>query len=184
MDGTTVNIIDPVACVPGMNDIPKVLSIPTLATLIWRETYAAGRIPARALAMVGVLTSPPASLVKSQVCHYNSVEHCMEALDLHVYLLAILIQQGCELIDDDPRGQSIVCRPGLNLLALPHDLADFFMECSRPISESVMACQTLPVELGVVPPGGGTILNFSLGRSRVILPASVSLPSRLVSFSV
>jgi hypothetical protein len=89
--------------------------------------------------MVGVLTSPPVSSVMGQVRHCGSVKHCMEELDLCIYFLAILRQQGCELIDDDPRGQGIVCRRAVNLLALPLDLADFFVEHPRLIPESLSA---------------------------------------------
>jgi hypothetical protein len=39
-----------------------------------------------------------------------------------------LKQQGCESIDDDSGGQGIVCRRAVNLLALPLDPVDFFME--------------------------------------------------------
>jgi hypothetical protein len=81
----------------------------------------------------------------------------MEVLDLRVYLLVVLRQQWLELIDYDPRGQSIVCRRAVNLLAFPLDLADFFVKHPRLIPELVTACRTLPVELGVVPLGGGTI---------------------------
>jgi hypothetical protein len=95
----------------------------------------------------------------------------MEALDLHVYLLNVLRTQRHELIDDDQRGQSIVCRRAVNLLALPLDLANFFVNRLRPIPESFSAIRSLPVELHVVSPRGGTILSFTLERSQVILPA-------------
>jgi hypothetical protein len=133
--------------------------------------------------MVGVLTSPPASLVKGWVRHCSGIKHCMEVLDLHAYLLAIHRQQGRELIDDDLGGQSIVCSCAVNLLTLPLDLTDFFMKRLRPIPESVMACRTLLVELGVVPPRGDIILSFILRRSRVILLTLISLSSHLVSLT-
>jgi hypothetical protein len=50
----------------------------------------------------------------------------------------------------------------INLLALPLDPADFFVKHPRPIPELFLAYQTLPVELGVVPYGGDTILRFIL----------------------
>jgi hypothetical protein len=130
--------------------------------------------------MVGVLTSPPASLVKGWVCHCSGVKHCMEVLDLRVYLLAIHRQQGHELIDDDLGGQSIVCSRAVNLLTLPLDLTDFFMKLLRSIPESVMACRTLSVELGVMPPRGDIIFSFILGHSQVILLNLMSLSRHLV----
>jgi hypothetical protein len=78
----------------------------------------------------------------------------------YTYLLIVLWQQGCELVDYDPRGQIIVCRRAINLLALPIDLADFFVKCPRPRLESDVLGWTLTVELGVVLPRGGTILIF------------------------
>jgi hypothetical protein len=107
----------------------------------------------------------------------------MEALDLRVYLLAIHRQQGRELIDDDPGGQSIVCRHVVNLLSLQLDPPNFFVKRPRLIPESVMACRTLLIELGVVPPRGDIILSFILGRSRVILLTSMSLSSHLVGIT-
>jgi hypothetical protein len=75
----------------------------------------------------------------------------MEALDKCLYLLAILMQQGHELIDYDLGGQSIVCRHAVNLLALPLNPTDFFVKSPRLIPESFSACRTLLFELGVVP---------------------------------
>jgi hypothetical protein len=112
--------------------------------------------------MVEVLTSPPISMVKGWVSHCSSVQHCTEVLDLHVYLLTALRQQGPELVDDHPEGQGIVCRHVINLLALPLDLAKFFMEHPKLIPESFLACWALLVELGVVSPRGGIILSFIL----------------------
>jgi hypothetical protein len=71
----------------------------------------------------------------------------------------------------------------VNLLALPLDQANFFVKRPRLISESFSANRSLPVELGVVSPGGGTILSFILECSQVILLASVSLPGYLVNLS-
>jgi hypothetical protein len=117
--------------------------------------------------MVGVrvLTSPPVSSVQGRVRHRSNVQHRMEALDLHVYFLTILRQQGHELIDKDPGGQSIVCMRAGNLLTLTLDPKKIFMKCLRSMPESFSACQTLPVELGEVPYGGGTILSSILKRS-------------------
>jgi hypothetical protein len=64
------------------------------------------------LVVVRVLTPPPVSVIKGQV------NHCMEAFDLHAYLLAVFRQQGCELVDDHPQGQGVVCRRVVNLLTL------------------------------------------------------------------
>jgi hypothetical protein len=83
--------------------------------------------------MARVLTLPPVPSMKGRVCHCSSVKHCMEALDPCIYLFAILRHQGHELIDYDPRGQSIVCRRVVNLFALPQDLVNFFVKRPRPI---------------------------------------------------
>jgi hypothetical protein len=115
--------------------------------------------------MVVTMTSHPISSVKDRVCHGGSVKHCMKALDLWIYLLTILRQQGCELIDDDPGGQCVVCRRAVNLLALPLDPANFLMEPQRPILESFSPSRSVPVKLAVVSPGGDTILSFIFRRS-------------------
>jgi hypothetical protein len=107
----------------------------------------------------------------------------MEALDLRVFLLTVPWQQGRELVDYDPRGQSIVHRCAVNLLALPLDPTDFFVERPGPILESVTTSQTLSIKLGVVPPGGGSILSFILRRPRVILPASMPFLGCLVGLT-
>jgi hypothetical protein len=119
----------------------------------------------QALAMIGVMNSPPISSLKGRARHCSSVKHGMEALDLRVNLLTILMQQGRELIEDDPGGQGVACRCAVNLLALPLDPSNFFMKHLRPILESFLATQTLSIQLGVVPPGGSTILCFILGCS-------------------
>jgi hypothetical protein len=71
---------------------------------------------------------------------------------LYVYLFAVLGQQRSELVDYDPRGQSVVCWRVVDLLALPLNPAEFLMKGSRPVSESVAPRWAMPVELGVVPP--------------------------------
>jgi hypothetical protein len=40
--------------------------------------------------MVGVLTSPPITMVKGRVCHCDRIKRCMETLDLCVYLFVVL----------------------------------------------------------------------------------------------
>jgi hypothetical protein len=88
--------------------------------------------------MVGILTSPPVSLMKAWVCHGGRVKYCIEVLDLCSYLLTDLKQQGCELIDDDPQGQGVVCKRTVNLLTLPLDPAEFFVEHPRSIPKSFL----------------------------------------------
>jgi hypothetical protein len=94
----------------------------------------------------------------------------MKVLDLQIYLLIVLRQQGHEKIDYDPRGQSIVCRCAVDLLTLPLDPAHFFVKRLRPIPESIMIYQ---LNLGWCSPRDGTILIFILGLTWVILLASV-----------
>jgi hypothetical protein len=145
-------VLDHITSIPSTKDVSKVLSNPDLATLIQGERYATGRVPTLDLAIVEVLTSPPASLVKGWVHHYSGAKHCIEVLDLCVYLLVVLRQQERELINYDSGGQSIVCKRAVNLLTLPLDPAGLFLKRLRPILESVMTCWTLPVERGVCPP--------------------------------
>jgi hypothetical protein len=76
-----------------------------------------------------------------------------------------------------------VCRRAVNLLTLPLNLVDFFVKHSEPSLEPIAVARTLTVELGVVAPGGGTTLNFLLGRPQVILLASVPFSGCLVGFS-
>jgi hypothetical protein len=102
--------------------------------------------------MVRVLTSPFISSVKAWVHHGGCVKHCIDVLDMCDYLLAVLRQQGCELIDDDPGGQGVVCRRAVNLLTLPLNLVEFFVECPRSVPESLSTRRSLPVEHGVVSP--------------------------------
>jgi hypothetical protein len=110
--------------------------------------------------MVGVLTLPPISSVKSRAGHGGSVKHCMEVLDPCVYLLVVCREQGCELIDVDRGGQGVVCKHVVNMLTLPQDPANFLMEHSRPIPESFSASQSVPAKLGVVSPRADTILSL------------------------
>jgi hypothetical protein len=48
----------------------------------------------RALAMVEVLSSPPNSSVKGRVHHCGDIKHCIEVLELCIYFLVVLRQQG------------------------------------------------------------------------------------------
>jgi hypothetical protein len=43
--------------------------------------------------MIGILILPLVPLVKGQVHHCGHVKHCMEALDLCIYLFTVLRQQ-------------------------------------------------------------------------------------------
>jgi hypothetical protein len=115
-----------------------------------------------ALVMVVILTSPPAPMIKGRVRHCGCVKYCMETLDLCIYLFAVLRQQRSELVNDHPGGQGIVSRCVVDLLALPLDPADFLVKHPREILESLLSCGVVPVVLGVMPPGGGTILSFIL----------------------
>jgi hypothetical protein len=74
-----------------------------------------------ALAMVGILTSPPVPIVKDRVRHCGRVKHCMETLDLCIYLFVVLRRQRSGLVDDHPSGQGIVGRHVVDLLAMPLD---------------------------------------------------------------
>jgi hypothetical protein len=115
--------------------------------------------------MVGILTSHPASWVQGWVRHCGGIKLRIEALDLRINLLAVLSSQVLELVDYDLRGQSIVCRRAVNLLALPLDSTDFFMKHPGLILESVMACRMLPVELGVAPLKAAPFSALSLDTS-------------------
>jgi hypothetical protein len=79
---------------------------------------------------------------------------------LQVYFCVVLGQQVHQLINYGPIGQSIVHRRAVDLLALPLDAAEFFLQGARMTSESVSVSRALPVELGMVSPEGGTVLYF------------------------
>jgi hypothetical protein len=72
----------------------------------------------------------------------------MEPLDLQIHFFTILGQQRREFVNSGLRGQSIVGRRVVDLLALPLDPAEFLLECSGSISE----LRVMLIELGVVPP--------------------------------
>jgi hypothetical protein len=114
-----------------------------ISAVLNRRCYAAGRVPARALAVARVLTLPPVSLIKGRVNHYSHVQHCMEVLDLRIYFLTVFRQQGCELVDDHPGNQGIVCRRAVNLLALKLDLAEFITNRLRTVLEFSLGNLTL-----------------------------------------
>jgi hypothetical protein len=52
-------VLDPIASVPTVDDVLSIPCAMTLTTFIRRMWEADGWVPARALAMFGVLTSPP-----------------------------------------------------------------------------------------------------------------------------
>jgi hypothetical protein len=76
-----------------------------------------------------------------------------------------------------------VCSRAVNLLVLPLDSTDLLVKRPSPIPELFLVCRPLPVELGVVPPGGSTTLSFILERSRVSLGVSFWLPCQLLGLS-
>jgi hypothetical protein len=56
----------------------------------------------RAWAVVRILTLPSLSALGNQVLNDSCIQHGLEALDLHVDLLTVLGQQGCQLVDNHP----------------------------------------------------------------------------------
>jgi hypothetical protein len=76
----------------------------------------------------------------------------MEPLDLQIHFFTILGQQRREFVNSGLRGQSIVGRRVVDLLALPLDPAEFLLECSGSISELLSVDRAMLIELGVVPP--------------------------------
>jgi hypothetical protein len=84
----------------------------------------------------------------------------MEPLNLQIYLFTFLRQQRRELVDDSPRGQSIVGRCVVDLPSLPLDLVEFLLKHPLLISESLSIDRATSIELGVVPSGGSAIPGF------------------------
>jgi hypothetical protein len=62
------------------------------------------------------------------VLNDSHIQHGFEVLDLRVDLLAVLRQQGYQLVNDHPRVQGIVCWRAVDLLSLILDLAEFLMD--------------------------------------------------------
>jgi hypothetical protein len=122
--------------------------------------------------MVGVLTSPPASLVKGWVCHCSGVKHRVKLLDLQVYIFTVFGQQRHKLVDYDSGDQRVVCRRAVDLLALSLDLAKFLMKRLGPISEPLSARWETSIEHGVVPPRGSTILSLLIRLPQAIMLVS------------
>jgi hypothetical protein len=85
--------------------------------------------------MVRILTSPTVPMVKGQVRHCGHVKHCMEMLNLCIYLLAVLRQQRSELVDDHLGGQGTVARRAIDLLALPVNPTGFLVKHPRVVLE-------------------------------------------------
>jgi hypothetical protein len=72
----------------------------------------------RAWVVVRVLTPPSVSVLGGRVLTDSRIQHGLEVLDLCVDLLAIFRQQGCQLVDDHPQGQGIMCRHAVDLLSV------------------------------------------------------------------
>jgi hypothetical protein len=119
--------------------------------------------------MVKILISPPVPLIKSRVRHCGCIKHCMEALDLCIYLFTVLRQHRSQLVEDHPGCYGIAGRHVVDMLILTLDPAYFLVERPRVVLESLSSCRALPVVLGVMPPRGATILSLILLCSRVIL---------------
>jgi hypothetical protein len=61
-----------------------------------------GRVLVQTWAVVRILTLPSISMLGGWVLINSRIQHGLEVLDLCVDLLAILRQQGCQLVDDHP----------------------------------------------------------------------------------
>jgi hypothetical protein len=61
-----------------------------------------GRVLVQTWAVVRILTLPSISMLGGLVLINSRIQHGLEVLDLCVDLLAILRQQGCQLVDDHP----------------------------------------------------------------------------------
>jgi hypothetical protein len=96
----------------------------------------------------------------------------MKSLVLQVYLFAILGQQRHEFVNYGPSGQIIVSRSAINLLALPLDPAEFFMERPGLISKPLSASRATLIELRVVHPRSSTIPGFIIRVPGAITPIS------------
>jgi hypothetical protein len=98
----------------------------------------------------------------------------MELPNLQFHFFTVLGQQRHELVDYGLRGQSIVGRCVVNLLAMTLDPVKFFLECLGSISEPISTSKMASIEYGVLPPpprGGAIPMLF------ICVPGATALVS-------
>jgi hypothetical protein len=74
----------------------------------------------------------------------------MELPDLQVHFLTVLGHQRREFINYGPTGQSIVGQREIDLLTMPLNPSEFFLECPGSISEPISTTWVTLNEFGVV----------------------------------
>jgi hypothetical protein len=85
------------------DDVMQVTVIPvspSVTFLRWSQTT--GRVPSQILLMVRIQTPHITATLGNRVHHGCCVQHCLEALNMHVDFFIIFRQMGCELIDEHP----------------------------------------------------------------------------------
>jgi hypothetical protein len=120
-------VFNSVAHVSIVDDITQVSPVPISIALLWWSDVAS-RVPMLAWAVVSVLTPPSVSMFRGRVLNDSYIHHGLEVLNLRIDLFIVFRQQGCQLIDDHPRGQGIVCRRAVDLLSLILDPVEFLTD--------------------------------------------------------
>jgi hypothetical protein len=120
------NSVEHISATDNITQVPVVLVL--FSTVLLQGSDVAGRVSAWALAVVRILTLTPVSMCKGRVNHGRCVQHCLEALDLRIDLLAIFRQQGGKLINDHPRNQGILRRSAVDLFSLVFNLVKFITD--------------------------------------------------------
>jgi hypothetical protein len=85
------------------DDVVQVMVIPVsplVAFLRWSQTT--GRVPSQILSVVRILTPHITATLGNRVHYGCCVQHCLEALNMHVDFFIVFRQVGCELIDEHP----------------------------------------------------------------------------------
>jgi hypothetical protein len=122
-------VFNPVACISVVDDVAKILTIPvssSIAFLRWTET--ACRVPVTTLPVVTLMTSCFVITVESQVNHGCCIQHHLEVLHVCINFFVVLWQVGCQLIDEHPSDQGVMCQSAVDLLPLVLDLINFLMD--------------------------------------------------------
>jgi hypothetical protein len=84
-------VFNSVACISTMNNAVQVPGIPVPSSAVFlRGREIAGRVPMRALMVVGVLTPHSVFTLKDQVHHGSCIQHCLKALNLRVDFFVVL----------------------------------------------------------------------------------------------
>jgi hypothetical protein len=83
-------VFDSITCISVADNIMQVLVIPILPSAMfpqWSET--AGRVPTWTRSVVRLLTPNTIIAVEKWVCDCGCIQHCLEALNLHIHFFVV-----------------------------------------------------------------------------------------------